>query len=46
MAQPDPDLRYRDLHPATSSDENLDPVSALIRAGEIVNRNSRPRAGS
>lgn len=43
--QVDPsDHRLRDL--MNSNDENLDPVSALLRAGEIVNRNSRYRTGS
>lgn len=46
MAHPDPDSRYRYFMSSSTSDENLDPVSALIRAGEIVNRNSRHRSGS
>jgi len=36
--------RHRDLMSSSSGDDNiLDPVSALLRAGEIVNRNSRGR---
>jgi len=35
------DFRTRDIVSMNSADDNLDPVSALIRAGEIVNRNSR-----
>lgn len=46
IGQGDPDPRYRDLISSNSSEENLDPVSALLRAGEIVNRNSRNRSGS
>lgn len=46
VAQADPDHRYRDLMSSNNPEENLDPVSALIRAGEIVNRNSRNRLGS
>ncbi|KAK6586601.1 hypothetical protein PZA11_001658 [Diplocarpon coronariae] len=43
-----PDGRGRDHPtPAASGDETiLDPVSALLRAGEIVNRSSRGRANS
>ncbi len=39
------DARMRDLMNSTYSDDNnnLDPVSALIRAGEVINRNSRNR---
>ncbi|PBP27230.1 HMG box protein [Diplocarpon rosae] len=43
-----PDHRARDYNvSAVSADETvLDPVSALLRAGEIVNRNSRGRSNS
>jgi len=41
------EARHRDLMSSTSGDDNiLDPVSALLRAGEIVNRNSRGRPSS
>jgi hypothetical protein len=41
------EARHRDLMSSTSGDDNiLDPVSALLKAGEIVNRNSRGRPGS
>lgn len=41
------DSRSRDLLTTNSIDDNnLDPVSALLRAGEIVNQNSRGRPGS
>ncbi|TVY47275.1 High mobility group protein [Lachnellula occidentalis] len=37
-----PDTNTRDFGPqGTIDDNNLDPVSALLKAGEIVNRNSR-----
>ncbi|TVY94544.1 High mobility group protein 20A [Lachnellula willkommii] len=37
-----PDTSTRDFESqSTNDDNNLDPVSALLRAGEIVNRNSR-----
>jgi len=40
------EARHRDLMSSISGDDNiLDPVSALLRAGEIVNRNSRGRPG-
>lgn len=38
--------RHRDLMSTSCGDEILDPVSALLRAGEIVNQNSRDRSGS
>ena len=38
--------RHRELMSSTSGDEILDPVSALLRAGEIVNQTSRNRSGS
>lgn len=38
----DGDARYREF--GSAEDNNLDPVSALLRAGEIVNRNSGGRA--
>ena len=42
-----PHSRSRDFMSSDSVDDsNLDPVSALLRAGEIVNRNSRERSGS
>jgi hypothetical protein len=37
------DTRIREFMSSNPSDDNLDPVSALLRAGEIVNRNSRER---
>lgn len=41
------DSRIREIMSANSTDDIvLDPVSALLRAGEIVNRNSRDRPGS
>jgi hypothetical protein len=41
------DARHRELMSSSSGDDNiLDPVSALLRAGEIVNQNSRDRSGS
>lgn len=41
------DARHRDLMSSSCRDDNiLDPVSALLRAGEIVNQNSRDRSGS
>lgn len=41
------DARMRDFLSASSAeDSNLDPVSALLRAGEIVNRTSRDRSSS
>jgi len=41
------DARHRELMSSSCGDDNiLDPVSALIRAGEIVNQNSRDRSGS
>jgi hypothetical protein len=41
------DARHVNLMSSGSADDNiLDPVSALLRAGEIVNRNSRDRSGS
>lgn len=41
------DARHRDLMSSSCADDNiLDPVSALLRAGEIVNQNSRDRSGS
>jgi hypothetical protein len=41
------DARHGDLMSSSSADDNiLDPVSALLRAGEIVNQNSRDRSGS
>ncbi|KAF4634165.1 hypothetical protein G7Y89_g3945 [Cudoniella acicularis] len=41
------DLRARDYSTQGSSDDNnLDPVSALLKAGEIVNRNSRNQSGA
>ncbi|TVY39082.1 hypothetical protein LSUB1_G004098 [Lachnellula subtilissima] len=37
-----PDTNTRDfISQSTNDDNNLDPVSALLKAGEIVNRNSR-----
>ena len=36
-----PDPRAREYALQNLGDDNLDPVSALLRAGEIVNRNSR-----
>ncbi|TVY30441.1 High mobility group protein 20A [Lachnellula hyalina] len=37
-----PDTNSRDfISQSTNDDNNLDPVSALLKAGEIVNRNSR-----
>ncbi|PMD52108.1 uncharacterized protein K444DRAFT_253501 [Hyaloscypha bicolor E] len=39
------DARHRDLMSSSCADDNiLDPVSALLRAGEIVNQNSRDRS--
>ena len=35
------ETRQHDYMPLSSGDDNLDPVSALLKAGEIVNRNSR-----
>lgn len=41
------DARHRDLMSSNSEDDSiLDPVSALLRAGEIVNQNSRDRSDS
>jgi hypothetical protein len=41
------EARHRELMSSSSGDDNiLDPVSALLKAGEIVNRNSRGRSGS
>jgi hypothetical protein len=41
------DARHRELMSSSCGDDNiLDPVSALLRAGEIVNQNSRDRSGS
>jgi hypothetical protein len=38
------DSRLRDLLFATSPDDNnLDPINALLKAGEIVDRSSRNR---
>ncbi|KAH7417287.1 hypothetical protein BKA64DRAFT_295948 [Cadophora sp. MPI-SDFR-AT-0126] len=42
-----PDYRNREYINSTSQDDTiLDPVSALLRAGEIVNQNSRGRSAS
>ena len=47
MTPHEADPRIRDFGSSNSSDDNnLDPVSALLKAGEIVNRNSRGRPGS
>lgn len=41
------DARHRELMSSSSGDDSiLDPVSALLRAGEIVNQNSRDRSSS
>lgn len=39
--RPDPRVREYALQNPTEDNNNLDPVSALLKAGEIVNRNSR-----
>lgn len=40
-------FRNRDYMNSSSADDTiLDPVSALLRAGEIVNQNSRGRSAS
>lgn len=41
-----PDSSARDFVPHSTLDETMDPVSALLKAGEIVNRNSRNTQGS
>jgi len=42
-----PDFRNREYMSSNSQDDTiLDPVSALLRAGEIVNQNSRGRSAS
>ncbi|KAE8444993.1 hypothetical protein EG329_013999 [Mollisiaceae sp. DMI_Dod_QoI] len=43
--QPDPRLQEYILNSADDNN-NLDPVSALLRAGEIVDRNSNERSGT
>ena len=42
------EYRSRDYMPSTSAGDDtiLDPVSALLRAGEIVNQNSRGHSNS
>jgi hypothetical protein len=40
------DNRHREFISSNPADDNLDPVSALLKAGEIVNRNSRGHPGS
>jgi hypothetical protein len=40
------DHRKRNYTPYNLADDNLDPVSALLKAGEIINRHSKGRPGS
>jgi hypothetical protein len=41
-----PDSSARDFAPHSTLEEAMDPVSALLRAGEIVNLKSRNPQGS